>query len=245
MLDFSLLFDAHFHLFSQKNALNEENLLQNTKISYSGCTCAVSKADFLAQEKFIGDNELDSRISQSFGIHPWYLNLSEIDFLESLLKDKKIRVLGEMGFDFYDEKYSFTSEQQEKAWYIQLELAKQFNVPVVIHCRKAFERIIKDSEKLNSLPFVLFHGFSGSFEQANQISLKVPGAYFSFGKTILQNSKKACSCIKKLPSNKIILETDDSGIEYLPLIYKKASEIRCINEIEFAEQIRRNIDISY
>ncbi len=245
MLDFSLLFDAHFHLFSQKNALNEENFSQNTQFSYSGCTCAVSKDDFLAQEKFIDENQLCSGIVQSFGIHPWYLNLSEVDFLESLLKDKKIRAIGEMGFDFYDEKYSSTEKQQEEAWYAQLELAKKYNVPVVIHCRKAFERIIKDAEKLNSLPSVLFHGFSGSFEQANQILLKVPGAVFSFGKIILQNSKKACSCIKKLPSNKIILETDDSGIEYLPLIYKKASEIRCINDMEFAEQIRRNIDISY
>ena len=82
MLGFSSLFDAHFHLFSTKNVKNVEINAEFCHKIGGGCSCGVSKDDFFTQKAFIQQNNLSSKIKLCYGIHPWYGDFSQVDFLE-------------------------------------------------------------------------------------------------------------------------------------------------------------------
>lgn len=246
MLEFSSLFNAHFHLFSQKNAINFDFLSEKLNFIKAGVSTAVNKADFLAQENYLMEHKLEEKIKLTFAFHPWYLNLEDSFFLEELAKKGRIIALGEAGFDFFTEELKESQKIQEEAWKIELELAKKFNLPIVIHCRKAFPLILKDFPALNQLPGVLFHGFSSSPEIMEEIVRKIPAAYFSFGRLILNNAKKSIMSLKKLPIEKILLESDEDDFTFLPHIYKRAMEVKEVTDFEvFSMHIENNFHNFY
>lgn len=222
MLGFSSLFDAHFHLISQN--------LQNFPVNFIGFTCAHSIAEWNEQEQRIDflckDSSLNRVFYRGFGIHPWKPFLENADFLEKLLQDKKIDGIGEAGFDFYTPALKETKLLQKQCWDIQVTLALQYKKPLIIHLRKGMEEIYADMERLKCLSGILFHGFSGNSTEALALLKKLPFAQFSFGEPLLKNGRKAFECLKALPESNILLETDESGIEKLPLIYEKARELK-------------------
>lgn len=197
------MFDSHFHLAQ----CWKEN--KDCKF-YSGITCAHEKEEFLLQEKLA--RELSAKenldIKLSFGIHPWNIDLSNADFLESLLKENRIEYIGETGFDFFTEELKNTRELQEKAFNICLDFAVEYKKPVVIHNRKALEKIYEYSRPLSLLPHVLFHGFSFGSREAFEILRKGINAYFSIGKQVLYGGKKALDCIENIPKERLRFETD-------------------------------------
>lgn len=243
MLEFSSFFDAHFHLFSPKFGENQVNLPQNGRVCCSGISCAVSKQDFMNQEKYLADHSLEKTLKLSFGIHPWYLNLEDADFLEELLKSGRIAAAGEAGFDLYTQELKERAEQQEKAWDIQLSLAEQYGFPLVIHCRKALPRILADSGRLRRIPAVLFHGFSGSREQMEETLRKIPGAFFGFGSLVLKESGRAVECLRDVPGENFLLETDEAGSDLLGEIYRRAGEIRGTEVENIIESVNSNCKV--
>lgn len=229
MLAFSLIFDSHFHI-------NKENF-DKIPINFNGCICCGSEAEWKSAEKF--------SCYKTFGIHPWTPVMEKIDFLLSLLESDKIDGIGESGLDFFTPDLRSSFILQKECWNAQLELAAEFNKPLVVHCRKAFPEILKDSEKLACLKSVCFHGFSGSKEQAFEILRKIPDAYFSFGAVLLKKNRKASECLLSIPCDHILFETDAAGTDVLPAVYDAAwsliKERRIFeSQEEFAENILKN-----
>lgn len=197
------MFDSHFHLAQ----CWKEN--KNCTF-YPGITCAHEKEEFLLQEsiasKLAEEKSLDIKLA--FGIHPWNIDLSEADFLESLLKENRIDYVGETGFDFYTKELRETESMQEKAFNICLDLAVEYKKPLVIHNRKALEKIYEYSGRLSQLPHVIFHAFSFGSVEALQILKKGINAYFSFGIQLLKGGKKIQDCIENIPAERLRCETD-------------------------------------
>lgn len=201
--------DAHFHLV-QCTEFQDIKEIFNEKSIFLGCTCAHEKDEFTKQKeikKLVCKNNL-VQLRESFGIHPQFPVIQNADLLENLLSNNEIDAIGEAGFDLYNETFKDNIKNQEKAWYIQLELAKAYRKTLIIHCRKGLELIFRDKKIIKDIPAVLFHSFCGGMHEVNGILGNKINAYFSFGKQIMKGNKKAIECISFLPIDRLLLETD-------------------------------------
>ena len=222
--DFSekLLFDAHFHY-----AVCREFGICDLPDNWQGISCAHSKQEFEVQ------NAAPSCVIQSYGMHPQNAaneNIKEsADFLESLLIKNLISFIGEAGFDYFTQEFRDAAELQEEIFNIQLELALKYNKPLVIHCRKANHKLFEYSKKLNQLPEVLFHSFMGPPVEAKSLLNKEINGYFSFGKQLLNGNKKTIACVRELPPDRVLSETD-APFQFLKgELYTTPSDVKIIS----------------
>ncbi|QTQ12160.1 TatD family hydrolase [Treponema parvum] len=224
-----MICDAHFHLIPFLESCPENlhlpegenppfDLCAAFKIPQGlflrACTCAHDKEEFEKQRQIVKAVKDDPEISKSlslheaFGMHPQDPLVENADFLESLLQRDLICAVGETGFDLFNGEFKRTVERQKQAWDIQISLAEKYKKPVVIHCRKAMHLIFEDGRRLKKLPAVIFHSFPGSPVEALSFLKRGVNAFFSFGKQILNNNKRAVACVSSLPLQNLLLETD-------------------------------------
>ena len=195
-----LNFDAHFHYADCMNLG-----ICIFPDDFMGISCAHCEKEWEIQKKS------PAFIIKSFGLHPQNVknyNLSSIDFLEKLVAEKQISFIGECGFDLFCDEYKIFEKKQDEIFNIQIEIAIKNNLPVVIHCRKANHKLFKYKKQLSKLPEVLFHSFMGPSAEAFSLLNSNINGYFSFGKQIFNGNKKVLDCIKKLPPERILCETD-------------------------------------
>lgn len=177
------------------------------------------------------------------GVHPESEKRTPDDFiqkLETLLRSSsKVKALGEIGLDYHYENYD--RERQITLFTKQLELAKDTNLPVIVHSRNSTEDTMEILRKYR--PKGVVHCFSGSAEIAEEvISL---GMYISFtGVLTFKNAKKALKALAKVPVDRLMLETDcpymapepfrgqrcDSSM--IPQTAAKAAEIKAVEPQE-------------
>lgn len=223
MLEISCFFDAHFHLLECFKYEKPFDSLAGFK-EYYACSCAHSVEEWFNQKIALeslektkvpgisGDGSSFSsgkiHILKSFGLHPQNPIVENADFLENLLKNNEINAVGEAGFDLFKDEFRQNSARQQEAWHIQVELAAKYQKPIVVHCRKAMQNIFQEINTLAKIPSVLFHSFPGPIEEAHSVLYRLPDAFFSYGKQILNGNKKVLSCLQNLPLKNILLETD-------------------------------------
>ena len=127
-----------------------------------------------------------------------------VDTYRELAKDKKVVAIGEIGLDYYYE--DVPREQQKKAFRMQMELARELNLPVIVHERDAHGdglEIVKDFPDVTGV----FHCYSGSLEMAREL-VKL-GWYVGFtGVLTFKNARKALEVAENVPLHRIVLETD-------------------------------------
>jgi len=126
--------------------------------------------------------------------------------LKNLARHPEVVAIGETGLDYH---YDFSlHEDQRKVFAEHLKIADELNLPVIIHCRKAFDEtieILRQHDK--TVQKVVFHCFSGSAEQAKIVLDK--GYYISFtGVVTFKNAEKTRSAAAVVPLDKLMLETD-------------------------------------
>src|SRR5699024_3698590 len=122
----------------------------------------------------------------------------------ALLKEPKTVAIGEIGLDYYWSEPS--REVQQRAFRVQVDAARQLDLPVIIHSRDAAEDTVRI---LREFPGVrgVFHCFTGSAETAR--ILVEMGFYIGFtGVLTFQNSRRPVEACKAVPLDRILLETD-------------------------------------
>lgn len=148
-------------------------------------------------------NDFISAKHISIGIHPWYVTTNDIDkqteWIEKMAKnDKRVIAIGECGTD----KLCDTDMRlQTKAFYNCITISETFNLPLIIHCVKTSNEIIRLKKSIKPKQAWIIHGFRGKPEQALQYISN--GFYLSFGK--LYNAES----IKIAPHDKLLFETDE------------------------------------
>ena len=152
------------------------------------------------------------RLYVSYGLHPQsagHIDVkANVAFLEQLLQQNKLNAIGEAGFDYFNEEFRAQATIQEEMFNLQLDLALQYNLPLIVHCRKANEKLFEYSKQLKKLPSVLFHSFMGMPNEARSLLDRGINAYFSFGKQVMNNNKKVIACVRELPEQVLLTETD-------------------------------------
>lgn len=150
------------------------------------------------------------------GVHPWVAETLDTAALRAQLAG--VQAVGETGLDTLR---GAAHEVQVAALREQLALACELGMPVVIHCVKAFEEIMRELAACCPRA-VIFHGFIGSTEQAQRAVAK--GYYLSFGERAFA-SPKTLESLRWVPSDRLFLETDDSDVS-IETIYARAADVR-------------------
>jgi len=176
----------------------------------------------------IPDDKSYREAPYSVGMHPWYLgNMAStqagIEYTESELANPNCIVIGECGLD---KMTSTPLELQINAFKAQIRLAEKYNKPMIIHCVKAYNEILKLRKTMHAGAIWIFHGFNSSLQIAEQII--DAGCMMSFGHQLLQPRSKAREVLSVLDSDDFFLETDDHDIT-IQEVYNSAAEIRKIS----------------
>jgi TatD DNase family protein len=175
----------------------------------------------------------------SFGLHPWDINnYNTTDFINKLnilCKNNKIAAVGEIGID---RSIDILIEYQKKIFLKQLYIAENYNLPVIIHCVKAYSDFLKILKNKKNSSVWIFHGFNANLQIAEKLINK--GCFLSFGRQLLTN-RKLQDVFKQIPVDNVFFETDDSS-EKIEKIYKKAAYIQQINIDDLKTRIFSNFE---
>lgn len=150
------------------------------------------------------------------GLHPCSVKEGfekELYLVEEWLSKRKFAGVGEIGTDLYWDK-TFWNEQQE-ALNVQLDFAKQYEIPAILHCRDSIDETIelvekKKDDKLSGI----FHCFSGGVAQAEKIVEF--GFYLGIGGVSTFKNGGMDKVIPELPLDKLVLETDSPYLSPVP-----------------------------
>ncbi len=175
--------------------------------------------------------ELANRFENMYaavGIHPHDakdVTPGTMDELKELARSEKVVAIGEMGLDFH---YDFSPRQdQRRVFEAQLEIARELNLPVIIHCREAFDETIDILEQFiglkGRLKGVVFHCYSGPARQARIVLDH--GFYVSFtGVVTFKNAEETRQAAKIVPPDRLMLETDCPYMSPAPMRKQKINE---------------------
>ena len=143
----------------------------------------------------------------AYGLHPMFMQqhrASDIDALDLQLSHAEAVAVGECGLDFYIEQPDRAG--QTALFTAQLALAEKYNLPVIIHARKAVEEVLNLLRRFPRLRGVL-HSYSGSEQQAHRLIER--GFLMSFGGPLTYpNAKRLHKLVSRLPLESIMLESD-------------------------------------
>lgn len=165
----------------------------------------------------------DRRIFVSLGVHPHYAKEVSKDALSTLSSlassSPKVKAIGETGLDFY--RNLSPKDRQESLFKSHIELAHKLNLPLVIHCRNAFEEVLKILD-VEAIPRrgVMVHCFSGGYVEAEEFLKR--GFFLSFaGNLTYPNAERLREVALMVPEDKVLLETDAPFLAPQPFRGKK------------------------
>ena len=201
----SPLIDTHAHLNMDKYQGDLDEVIQRA-LDADVRTIVNIGCDVPSSEKAVRlANRYDS-LWVAVGIHPHDANTLDhkaIGKLKELAEDDKVIAIGETGLDFYRD--LSPRDVQREAFGKQIRLAKEVDLPVVVHLRNANQEGL-EILKAQAVNRGVLHCFSGSLEQAREaVEL---GFYLGFDGPITFNSPKLISVLKEIPKERILLETD-------------------------------------
>jgi TatD DNase family protein len=143
----------------------------------------------------------------AFGLHPMYLDdheHSHLDDLDALIEKEKPVAVGECGLDFYVD--GLDRDEQYRYFRRQLELARHFDLPVIIHARRAYDEVTACIRRISGLRGVV-HSFSGSAQQANNLCNL--GFLLGIGGPVTYpRAERLRDIVATMPAEYLLLETD-------------------------------------
>ncbi|MBV6477495.1 MAG: putative metal-dependent hydrolase YcfH [Ignavibacteria bacterium] len=177
----------------------------------------------------------------AIGIHPGDVKESsfkDIDEIEKLISHEKVVAIGETGLDYYWDK-SFI-EKQKEFFKLQIEIAKDKNLPIVIHTRDSTEDAINIvRENRNGRLKGQFHCFSGSIEQLKEIT-ELKNFYVSFCGNVTYKKNSGDDIVKACPEGKLLSETDSPFLPPVPYRGKKNEPSYIVKTLEKISEIRND-----
>ena len=202
-----MLFDTHAHMDDRAFDTDREALLSGLAgqglalVMNPGCSLASSRNVDLLTRKY-------DFLYGAVGSHPDAADEVNEAVLEEyrniVASNPKIKAIGEIGLDYHYE--DIPRDLQKKAFRMQLELARELRLPVIVHERDAHEDGMKMVEDFPEVTGV-FHCYSGSLEMAKWLINR--GWYIGFtGVLTFKNARKALEVAGNIPLERIVLETD-------------------------------------
>lgn len=199
------IFDSHAHYDSEKFD-NDRDTLLNTLPQQGVCGVVNCASDITTSLTSLELSDRFPFVYAACGVHPHEVQKCKqgyISVLEKLCSEEKCVAVGEIGLDYH---YDFSPrETQLKIFEEQIVLAKELDMPIIVHDREAHEDTLRLLKKYS--PKGVIHCFSGSAEMAKEI-LKL-GMYIGFGGAVtFKNARKPREVAQIVPEDKLLIETD-------------------------------------
>jgi TatD DNase family protein len=203
-----MITDTHTHLYSEQ--FNEDRATMIQRAKDAGVSRFFIPAIDSSYTKSLLKLEKDfpKEVFLMMGLHPTSVKenyLEELAHVKEWIDKKDFYAMGEIGIDLYWDK-SFLKQQQE-AFRTQIKWAKEKKLPIIIHCRNAFDEIFEvlETEKSDDL-FGIFHCFTGTKEQAEQATSY--NMKLGIGGVVTFKNGKIDKYLNEIDLKHIVLETD-------------------------------------
>ena len=224
--------DTHTHLYSEEFDIDRNEMMQRA-INNGVTRFFIPAIDSnYIQKMYALESDYPENVFLMMGLHPTYVKdnyLDELLIVEQELANRKFYAIGEIGIDLYWDKTHL--KEQQIAFRRQIQLAKKYKLPIVIHCREAFDEIfeILEEEKSEDL-FGIFHCFSGTYEQALQaISYNMK---LGIGGVVTFKNGKIDQFINQIDLKHLVLETDSPYLAPIPFRGKRNESSFIVNVVD-------------
>lgn len=232
-----IITDTHTHLYSESFKEDRDEMIHRaldagiTRFFIPAIDSTYAEAMFDLEESF------PANVFLMAGLHPTSVKgnyKEELDFVAEQLKRRKYVAVGEIGIDLYWD--TSTLSIQQDAFRNQIRLAKEYELPIVIHCRNAFNEVFEvlEQEKDEKL-FGIFHCFTGDLEQARQaLSYNMK---LGIGGVVTFRNGKIDTFLNQIPLQEIVLETDSPYLAPAPYRGKRNESVYILKVLEKLAEI--------
>ncbi|BDZ73020.1 hypothetical protein GCM10025856_07390 [Methylophaga marina] len=244
------LIDSHCHL--DFDAFDEDREKIISECASSGIQQIIVPGVTVSQwPKLIKTCDHYPALRLALGLHPMFMaehKPDHIDQLRTALTKNKAIAVGEIGLDFFVA--DADKEAQTELFKKQLKLAADFNLPVILHVRKAHDEVLKLLREIK-VPGGIVHAFNGSLQQAEHYQ-KLGFLFGVGGALTYPRANKLKTLFSQLPEEYIVLETDAPDMplagyqgerntpERIPIILSTLAELRSVSEASLAAATTAN-----
>ena len=237
--------DTHTHLYDERLISDEQQITRAieagvTRMFMPNCDSETIPGMLSLADKY------PAKCFPMMGLHPTYVKENfheELSIVKDWLSQRKFWAVGEIGLDYY---WDVTfKEQQKEAFATQIDLALQYDIPIVIHSREATQDCIdlvrsKQNGKLTGV----FHCFSGTTAEAQQIIDL--GFYLGIGGSLTYKKNTLPDTLKEISIDHLVLETDAPYLApvpfrgkrnesaYIPHVAVKVAEVMGLSYLDVA-----------
>jgi TatD DNase family protein len=229
--------DTHTHLYSTEFDEDRNEMIQRAIDAGVSRFFIPAIDSAYTQSMYDLEKAYPENIFLMMGLHPTHVKdnyLEELHHVEEEIAKRRFFAIGEIGIDLYWDKTHLS--QQQDAFRKQIQLAKQYKLPIVIHCREAFDEIfeILEEEKSADL-FGIFHCFSGTYEQAlKAISYNMK---LGIGGVVTFKNGKIDQFLSEIDLKHIVLETDSPYLAPVPFRGKRNESSYLIKVVDKLSEI--------
>ena len=247
-----MLTDTHTHLYSEAFDEDRNDMMQRALDNGVKRFFIPAIDSSYTNRMYALERDFPERVHLMMGLHPTSVKENyeeELRHVEAQFEARKFIAVGEIGIDLYWDKSTLGIQQE--AFRRQIELAKSHQLPIVIHCRDAFDEVFEVLEECKDEKlFGIFHCFTGTYEQAQQAlgyQMKL-----GIGGVVTFKNGKIDTFLDQIPLKHIVLETDAPYLApapyrgkrnesaYLDYVCKKVAEIYQLSEAAVAKQTTEN-----
>lgn len=240
-----MIIDTHIHLDDERYDEDFDEVLKRAKDSGVE-RFIIPGADPKNLKKAVELSEKYDDIYFAVGVHPYDMQDYDKEYLKKYIEHEKCVAVGECGLDYYrlegsDEEKELEKQKQKEVFISQIDLAKEYKKPLIIHIRDASrdskEILLQENSK--EVGGVL-HCYNADEEL---LSLANEGFYFAVGGVVtFKNAKKLVNVLPKIPKEKLLIETD--GPYLTPTPHRGQRNEPAYNAL-IAQKISELLDISY
>ncbi len=247
-----MLTDTHTHLYSEAFDEDRSEMIQRA-IDKGVTRFFIPAIDSSYTERMYAlEQEFSENVHLMMGLHPTSVKENfeaELQHVEAQFRKRNFIAVGEIGVDLYWD--TTTLDIQQEAFRRQIQLAKDHQLPIVIHCRDAFDEVFEILEECkDDRLFGIFHCFTGTYDQALQaLSYNMK---LGIGGVVTFKNGKIDTFLDTIDIEHIVLETDAPYLApapyrgkrnesaYARLVCQKVADIYGISEAEVARITTEN-----
>jgi TatD DNase family protein len=236
-----MLIDTHTHLYAEEFLADRKSVIDKAIANgierfYLPNIDSTSIAVMLELEQ-----QMPKQCYAMMGLHPCSVKAdyqSELALVKEWLEKRPFIAVGEIGIDLYWDKTFI--EEQKTAFKQQIDWALEYNYPISIHCREAFDPIYEILASYKTLPKAIFHCFSGTLEQAKMV-LALGGFKLGIGGVVTFKNSGLDKVVEEIGLEHLVVETDAPYLAPVPFRGKRNEPVYIL---EVARKIAQIKDIS-